>query len=245
MNLLTSNMVVHRKNAKTSNLIKRWKTEIALLPPPEQLAFYDAHLPLFAECATRDINEMARTLLLDVANLREGGWKNFWRSHMGLGLNPLGDTPCGLDERCVYGLRDSLRKIWERNLSIRDIDIVLNDWLSLETRRWVSASRQIGLPETYRVPWIADVRVGRLLPNLDLPALLVTAVLEHFQRMLKCSNPDCTNPYFIAKRKSQKFCEQGPCTRYAQNQYAKKWWRENKRRESSKDTAPPVKHLHA
>ena len=39
-----------------------------------------------------------------------------------------------------------------------------------------------------------------------------------------CANPDCKSPYFIRKRKTQKYCESGPCTEYAQRRYALKWW---------------------
>jgi hypothetical protein len=39
-----------------------------------------------------------------------------------------------------------------------------------------------------------------------------------------CANPDCQSPYFIKKRATQKYCESGPCTEYAQRQYALKWW---------------------
>jgi hypothetical protein len=39
-----------------------------------------------------------------------------------------------------------------------------------------------------------------------------------------CANPDCVAPYFIKKRRTQKFCEAGPCTAYAARQYTKQWW---------------------
>ena len=42
----------------------------------------------------------------------------------------------------------------------------------------------------------------------------------------KCHNPDCPAPFFIARRRTQKFCELGPCTAYAQRQYSNKWWRD-------------------
>jgi hypothetical protein len=41
-----------------------------------------------------------------------------------------------------------------------------------------------------------------------------------------CGNPGCLSPYFIKKRTTQKFCDQGPCVMYAQRQYALKWWNE-------------------
>ncbi len=40
-----------------------------------------------------------------------------------------------------------------------------------------------------------------------------------------CENPDCPAPYFIRKRKTQKFCEAGPCVDYGARQRAYKWWK--------------------
>jgi hypothetical protein len=50
-----------------------------------------------------------------------------------------------------------------------------------------------------------------------------------------CENPDCPAPYFKKKRKTQKFCEAGPCVVYAQRQYSLNWWnREGKERRKKK-----------
>jgi hypothetical protein len=40
-----------------------------------------------------------------------------------------------------------------------------------------------------------------------------------------CENPDCPAPYFIRKRKTQKFCEAGPCVEYGARLRANKWWK--------------------
>jgi hypothetical protein len=40
-----------------------------------------------------------------------------------------------------------------------------------------------------------------------------------------CANPDCPAPYFLRRRKDQKFCERGPCSAYAQRLYALGWWK--------------------
>jgi hypothetical protein len=39
-----------------------------------------------------------------------------------------------------------------------------------------------------------------------------------------CANQKCPNPYFIRKRKTQKYCEAGPCTGEAQRQQKLNWW---------------------
>jgi len=48
-----------------------------------------------------------------------------------------------------------------------------------------------------------------------------------------CESPECPAPYFRKKRKTQKFCEAGPCVAFAQRQYSLDWWRRvgKKRRE--------------
>jgi hypothetical protein len=39
-----------------------------------------------------------------------------------------------------------------------------------------------------------------------------------------CGNPECPAPYFLRKRKDQKYCERGKCSAYAQRKYALGWW---------------------
>lgn len=39
-----------------------------------------------------------------------------------------------------------------------------------------------------------------------------------------CGNPECVSPYFLRKRKDQKYCEREQCSAYAQRQYALGWW---------------------
>jgi hypothetical protein len=39
-----------------------------------------------------------------------------------------------------------------------------------------------------------------------------------------CGNPECPAPYFLRKRKDQKYCERGKCSAYAQRRYALGWW---------------------
>jgi hypothetical protein len=52
--------------------------------------------------------------------------------------------------------------------------------------------------------------------------LFVRDLME--SRLGFCGNPDCPAPYFRKKRKTQKYCEQGPCVQYAQRQYSLDWW---------------------
>jgi hypothetical protein len=66
-------------------------------------------------------------------------------------------------------------------------------------------------------------------------AICFLFLLGYFNGVLrKCHNPDCAAPFFIARRRTQKFCELGPCTEYAQRQYALKWWREKGAKQRAK-----------
>jgi hypothetical protein len=43
-----------------------------------------------------------------------------------------------------------------------------------------------------------------------------------------CENrAECPAPYFVRKRRTQKFCEAGPCVAYGQRLRSSKWWRQN------------------
>jgi hypothetical protein len=201
-------MVRQRKHPKLSNGAKKARATMESLPPGEQMDFYKANRAASQELEEHEIRALDRKLLLAVANLHDAGWHRFYRQW----------AP-SLDPKDVYDLRSALRAIWERRGSEEQINTALLHWLSWSTKH--------SAPGCIVFPWVPDIRTGRLMAMpRDLPVRLAMAVLEHFPNLVKCANPECVVPYFIAKRKSQRFCERGECTRYAQNQYALKWWRE-------------------
>jgi hypothetical protein len=51
-----------------------------------------------------------------------------------------------------------------------------------------------------------------------------------------CGNPDCPAHYFRKKRKTQKYCEQGPCVQYAQRRYSLDWWNRKGKKKREKKT---------
>lgn len=201
-------MVARRKTPKLSSQARKIRAKMESLDSSEQMDFYKANRDAFQELEEYEMRAFDRKLLLETANLHDAGWQRFFRTWLP-----------SLNEKSVYSLRDSLRAIWEKKSSVEETNSILTRWLVWNTKSYA--------PEFWVFPWSPDIRTGRLLPNpRDLPVRLVMAVLEHFPGMAKCANPECVVPYFIAKRKSQRFCELGECTRYAQNQYALKWWRE-------------------
>ncbi len=50
-----------------------------------------------------------------------------------------------------------------------------------------------------------------------------------------CSNPDCPARYFLKSRKTQKFCESGPCVTYARRGYALRYWHEKGAKKRAKN----------
>ncbi len=176
----------------------------------ERLEVYKANLDVFQKLEEHDIRAYDRKLLLELANLHNEGWSRFSSIF-----------PSEFRERSMYELRNDLRAIWEGKFSVKQSNEALNAWLVWSTQIHPT---KVSLP-----CWVPDIRTGRLLPVWEnLPARVVLAVLEHFPKLRKCGNPDCAVPYFMAKRKTQLFCERGECTRYAQNQYALKSWKKKR-----------------
>lgn len=64
------------------------------------------------------------------------------------------------------------------------------------------------------------------------PALSLEAILYYFQTRIRdrakyCGNPDCPAPYFIAKKRWQKYCSE-ECAGLANREAKRRWWHENK-----------------
>lgn len=67
--------------------------------------------------------------------------------------------------------------------------------------------------------------------GLNITSLWVLIAMQFLQyeaagKLGFCTNPNCGAPYFVRKRRTQKFCDLGPCTQFAKQQYALRWWRE-------------------
>ena len=65
----------------------------------------------------------------------------------------------------------------------------------------------------------------QLRPN-TLWACMCFLLLEDYLRKTLgiCANPDCVAPHFIKKRKTQKYCEAGPCVDYGHRKDALRYW---------------------
>lgn len=50
-----------------------------------------------------------------------------------------------------------------------------------------------------------------------------------------CANPECSAPFFVKSRKTQKICELGECVIWAQRKHALKWWHDHRSPKNSND----------
>jgi hypothetical protein len=146
----------------------------------------------------------------------------------------------------ILRLRDELRYLWARNVpptekSRKHYQDPSSD-LPEETR---AAILEIGKQMTTEAMMYDDKQLiilcwlssgssgppmilfgqGRIFPQPTyLRPMLAYAALDQARRFAVCQNPECPAPYFLARRKNQKYCERGPCTQYAQRVYSLGWW---------------------
>jgi hypothetical protein len=127
----------------------------------------------------------------------------------------------------IMKTRDELRRVWDQGTSATDKQAVLERW-----SEWKPRSFQ-GL--RYR-PWVPLLAAGRVIAEThSLHGQLSQAVMEKFEHLARCQNPNCPAPYFLARRRDQRYCEQGECTKYGQREFALDWWnRKGKKRRQQK-----------
>jgi hypothetical protein len=61
---------------------------------------------------------------------------------------------------------------------------------------------------------------------IDAFALVLLRAMHISDRMRYCANPACPAPYFIARRRSQKYCTDA-CALPAQREFKRAWWSEH------------------
>lgn len=67
--------------------------------------------------------------------------------------------------------------------------------------------------------WLVDQSVDGFL-------LVLLRALHIVEQMRYCANPTCPTPYFIAKKRRQKYCSE-ECALPAQREFKKAWWSEH------------------
>jgi hypothetical protein len=142
-------------------------------------------------------------------------------------------------------LREILRKAWDAP------DLRHRDWFMFKFRDYyqqtvlrVQAVRadlnpgQIPPEMPVIVPSTRDEVLESTGPRNDPPPItLIEAVAFYFQRNAnrarRCPNPECEFPYFLARKKGQKYCSE-KCAKPARRESKRKWWSENRGKLKSK-----------
>jgi hypothetical protein len=188
-----------------------------------------------------------RQLLLDLANMPAGAdafrwFSRKWRKNL--------DKESA--ESC-WELRIDLRFIWRRS-SIATSQVLLDGWLAWRPPNRLPATEN-GTPGAsgnaesvdkkkrpdYYSPFRCSLVDGKLIPNLlNLRAMLIQGVFEHWNHFKICANTECLAPFYIARRSDQLVCDAQSCKAEKQREYARNWWNEN-RAKTQDPTKPRTK----
>ena len=207
-------MVTQQDTPSTSSGVGSRKRFYESLPPGKKKHF--EHFMM---------NKAEESLLLELANLHDNGVPRFLEGpHLTNQPMRMWKELFGSEtESSILEARNELRELWGANTPATRKEEILTRWL----RRG---------PTDFMVPrWKG--RAFILTPNYtNLRAFLFMAITHRSARFAHCHNPGCPAPYFLAKRRSQKFCERGDCTAYAQRKYALKWWNAEGKNRRAKDS---------
>jgi len=148
---------------------------------------------------------VAEPIHVDFANVKDApeDFERFFK-RWGLSDDVFAITP---RKELTLGLRDHLRAAWRGNKAAlprmqgKEMTVTLvftESGIEFEPAVWVQAMQLL---------FFQDHLAGK------------TAI---------CANENCPNPYFIRKRKTQKYCEAGPCVEEAQRKHRREWWNRNR-----------------
>lgn len=148
----------------------------------------------------RQYFDLRKRLLPELANLRDDGLTRLSRT---IGTFFRQET-----DLFLLNVRRDLRRIWHDSAPVREKQVFVD---SLITSSFAQG----------RTGWGAPLALGRIvLDPKNLRSQVAVAILENWRRFRVCANPECVAPFFLARRKDQKYCERGACTGYAQRMYS-------------------------
>jgi len=114
--------------------------------------------------------------------------------------------------------RDYLAEVWGApTVFAREITLMrfVGAYLHTEEPRRHLTSRVMKYNQEY---WAKEAA-----SHVDTFLLVLLKALHIVDRMRYCPNPECPAPYFIAKRRSQKYCSDA-CALPAQREFKRAWW---------------------
>lgn len=183
---------------------------------------------------TREITApKARALLRELANLTDPGEQNLLRfeRHFGDWIKTFTSSSLKMgSQRRTYdtpiaGMGLILSAVWSRfGLILSFGGKLRNAWEQPTVPR-----REIGmLVMLLEIAQLYSEATGKWFALMDEPmAIVMLEAIHSADRMRICGNPQCPAPYFIASRRSQKFCCDA-CALPAQREYKRKWWNEHR-----------------
>jgi predicted RNA-binding Zn ribbon-like protein len=112
----------------------------------------------------------------------------------------------------LWRLRNMVQRIW------REPDLRTQEWLVFLLRRneLIASDSRFGAPEAFNVHVPPPTRFELCLRHM----------LRSADRLRYCQNDGCLTPYFIARRRSQKYCSDA-CALPAQRKFKLRWWSEH------------------
>jgi hypothetical protein len=178
-----------------------------------------------------------RLLLIEVANMGDDRVTRFRRKCRGW-------THCEAEE--VLRLRDELRLLWPgRSIDIGDKETgpVFVQELTVSSRSaWAMDVQEeydyLGLEEIICGAWLgrfgSPLAIDRTrmhglirMALWSLPNAVAVAYSAYCEMLRYCGNPDCAAPYFIAKRKDQRYCGE-ECASPAKKDAKLRYWHRTK-----------------
>src|SRR5207245_1209652 len=84
-----------------------------------------------------------------------------------------------------------------------------------------------GRQQSWLISW--EKGIIRPLPDGNFRGTLAWALIRHLKDLAKCENPACRNPYYLRRRRDQKYCSANDeCARFANRKAALRYWHKKK-----------------
>jgi hypothetical protein len=71
--------------------------------------------------------------------------------------------------------------------------------------------------------WMPARETWSLFQSPDRFLMVLLYASKHVHLLRYCANPECKEPYFVARRRSRTYCS-SPCAEPAQREAKLKWW---------------------
>jgi hypothetical protein len=171
----------------------------------------------------------AEALLLDWANLpdeQEDAIRRLMRRH-GKTLGPLKlehqEKVFGFKFQMfdLFRMRDYLRKAWDAK------DRRTREWHIFQMRSFFSVLTRMRSDEAKRFDNPNEEWLEEAPPITELEAVAFYFQTVIADRAKRCAGLECPAPYFIAKKRWQKYCSE-ECAGPAMREQKKQWWRDNR-----------------